>query len=80
MEGTIGDLYTTDGIQMVPAAVGRKAAQAAYDGTFKAFSLKLKFTVDEVKVLGKTSALRRSHSEGTLKVDSMDHACRSGCL
>lgn len=58
--------------QEAPAAVGREAVQAAYDGTFKALSLKLKFTVDKVKVLGKTSALLRSHSEGTLRVNGMD--------
>jgi hypothetical protein len=32
-------------------------------------SLHLKFTVDEVKLLGKHSALLRSHSEGTLEVN-----------
>lgn len=55
-----------------PAAVGRDAVTAAYDGTFKAVSLKLNFTVDEVKVLSKTSALLRSHSAGTLKINGMD--------
>lgn len=68
----IVDLYTKEGVQMAPdapAAVGREAVTAAYDGTFKAISLKLKFTVDEVKLLSKTSALLRSHSAGTLKVN-----------
>lgn len=72
---TIVDLYTKDGVQLAPdapAAIGLEAVQAAYKGTFKAISLKLKFTVDEVKVLGKNSALLRSHSDGTLKVNGID--------
>ena len=72
---TIVNLYTDDGVQMAPdapAAVGREAVKSAYDGTFKAISLKLKFTVDEVKLLGKNAALLRSHSAGTLKVNGTD--------
>lgn len=72
---SIVDLYTKDGVQMAPdapAAVGHEAVRATYDGTFKAISLKLKFNVDEIKVLGKTSALLRSHSAGTLKVNGAD--------
>ena len=71
----IVDLYAKDGVQMAPdapAAVGRDGVKAAYDGTFKAISLTLKFTVDEVKVLSKTSALLRSHSTGTLKINGTD--------
>lgn len=71
----IVELYTKDGVQMAPegpAAVGQDAIKAIYDGTFKTISLKLKFTVDEVKVLSKTSALLRSHSAGTLKVNGVD--------
>lgn len=71
----IVDLYTKDGVQMapdVPAAVGREAVRSAYEGTFKAISLKLKFTVEEVKLLSKTTALLRSHSDGTLKVNGLD--------
>lgn len=74
---TIVDLYTKDGVQMAPdapAVVGRDAVTAAYDGTFKAVSLKLNFTVDEVKVLSKTSALLRSHSAGTLKINGTDQS------
>ena len=72
---TILDLYSKDGVQMAPdapAAVGREAVKAAYDGTFKAIALNLKFTVDEVKVLGKTAALVRSRSAGTLKVNGLE--------
>lgn len=72
---SIVDLYTEDGVQMAPdapAVVGQDAVKATYDGTFKAISLKLKFNVDEIKVLSKTSALLRSHSAGTLKVNSTD--------
>ena len=71
----IVDLYTQNGVQMAPgapAAVGQDAIKATYDGTFKAISLKLKFNVDEIKVLSKTSALLRSHSAGTLKVNGTD--------
>lgn len=73
----IVNMYTKDGVQMAPdapAAVGRDAVRAAYDGTFKAIDLKLKFTVDEVRVLGKNAALLRSHSTGTLKVNGTDQA------
>ncbi len=72
---TIVNLYTDDGVQMAPdapAAVGREAVKAAYDGTFKAISLNLKFTVDEVKMLGKNAALLRSHSAGTLKINGTE--------
>lgn len=72
---TIVDLYTKGGIQMAPeapVAAGRDAVNAAYEGTFKAISLKLKFTVDEVKMLSKTSALLRTHSAGTLKVNGTE--------
>lgn len=72
---TIVDLYTKDGVQMapdMPAAVGQNSVKAAYEGTFKAISLKLKFNVDEVKILSKTSALLRSHSVGTLKVNGIN--------
>lgn len=64
-------LYAADGVQMAPdapAAVGRDALKAAYDATFKAISLNLSFTVDELKPLGKGTALLRTHSKGTLKV------------
>lgn len=72
---TILDLYSRDGVQMAPdapAAVGRDAVKAAYDGTFKAITLNLKFTVDDVKALGKTAALVRSRSAGTLKVNGVE--------
>lgn len=71
----IVDLYTKDGVQMAPdapAAVGQEGVKAAYEGTFKAISLKLKFNVDEVKLLSKNAALLRSHSVGTLKVNGID--------
>ncbi len=71
----IVDLYTKDGVQMAPdapAAAGCDAVRGAYEGTFKAISLKLKFTVEEVKLLGKSTALLRSHSNGTLKVNGID--------
>lgn len=72
---TIVQLYTADGIQMAPdfpAAVGSEAVTAAYAGTFKAISLNLTFTIDEVKLLGENTALLRSHSAGTLKVNGAD--------
>ena len=71
----IVDLYTPDGVQMAPdapAAVGRDAVTATYDDTFKAISLKLQFTVDEVKLLGRNVALLRSHSAGTITVNGTD--------
>lgn len=71
----IVDLYTKTGIQMAPeapAAVGLEAVKIAYDGTFKAISLNLKFTVDEIKVLSKNTALLRSHSDGMLKINGTE--------
>lgn len=65
-------LYTPDGVQMAPdapAAVGSTAVQAAYDGTFKAVALDLRFNVDEIKLLNRDTALLRTHSAGTLKVN-----------
>ena len=38
----------------------------------RSIALNLKFTVDEVKVLGKTAALVRSRSAGTLKVNGVE--------
>lgn len=72
---SIVDLYKADGVQMAPdapAAVGSEAIKATYAGTFKAISLNLKFTVDEVKLLSKNTALLRSHSVGTLKVNGVE--------
>lgn len=72
---TIMGLYTHDGVQMAPdapSAVGADAVRAAYDGTFKAITLKLRFAVDEVKQLGKNTALLRTHSAGTLKVNGSE--------
>jgi uncharacterized protein (TIGR02246 family) len=69
---TIVKLYTADGVQMAPdapAAVGSTAVQAAYDGTFKAVALDLQFNVDEIKLLSRDTALLRTHSAGTLKVN-----------
>lgn len=73
--GAIVKLYTADGVQMAPdyaAAVGSKAIEASYAGTFKAIALKLKFNVDEVKILGPNDALIRSHSSGTVKINGND--------
>lgn len=71
------NLYTEDGVQMAPdspPAVGRDALTAAYDGTFKAISVNLRFTVDELKSLGQGTALLRSHSVGTLKVNGKEQS------
>lgn len=68
-------VYTASGIQMAPdapAAVGTEAVRAAYDGTFKAISLKLTFTVDEIRLMGQHHALLRTHSSGTVKVNGVD--------
>ncbi|MBC2768369.1 YybH family protein [Pusillimonas minor] len=72
---TIVDLYMPDGVQMAPdapAAVGAPAVRAAYNGTFKAVAFNLDFEVDEVKVLSENTALLRTHSAGTVKVNGTD--------
>ena len=53
-------------VGLAPTGKRRLCTAHAYDGTFKAISLNLNFTVDEVKMLGKNAALLRSHSAGTL--------------
>ena len=53
-------LYTPDGVQMAPdapAAVGREGVRAAYDATFKAIALNLRFTVDDIKLVGQDAAV-----------------------
>ncbi|MEK8026848.1 YybH family protein [Pseudaquabacterium rugosum] len=65
-------LYTADGVQMAPdapAAVGHRAVQAAYDGTFKAITLDLRFDVDELRLLAPDAAVLRTHSAGTVQVN-----------
>lgn len=62
--------YIADGVQMAPAApaaVGHAGLTGAYDATFKAVSLNLNFTVDELKLLGKDWALLHTHSAGSSK-------------
>lgn len=73
----IVSLYTPEGVQMAPdapAAVGAAAVRATYDATFKAITLKLNFKVDEVKLLSENTALLRTHSAGTLKVNGANQA------
>jgi uncharacterized protein (TIGR02246 family) len=73
-------LYTDDGVLLAPdapAAVGSAALKSAYDATFKAIALNLSFTIDEIRSLGPRSALLRSRSKGTLKVQGNDQPAAS---
>ncbi|MDD0813193.1 SgcJ/EcaC family oxidoreductase [Curvibacter sp. HBC28] len=73
----IVSLYTPEGVQMAPdapAAVGAAAVRSTYDATFKAITLQLNFKVDEVKLLSENTALLRTHSAGTMKVNSAHQA------
>ena len=61
-------LYADDGIFMWefnPTVIGKPALRAAYDKVFQAITLKVKFTVEEVKQLSPDWAFARTHSEGT---------------
>ena len=71
----ITNLYTTGGVLMAPDApssVGREKIEESYKNTLKEISLKLKFNVDEVKLLNEHTALLRSHSNGTVKINGSD--------
>ena len=66
-------LYTEDGVFMPPyssSAVGLDAVSKAYDGVFRAITLKVKFTVIEVVELSREWAFARTNSAGT----TLDHA------
>ena len=65
------ELYTDDGVFMAPengAAVGTEILRKAYAGVFQAIAIKLKFHVDETKLLSPQWALLRTTSTGTVKI------------
>ena len=66
-------LYAEDGVFMPPyspSAVGFEAVRKAYDAVFKAITLNVKFTIEEVVELSPKWALARTNSTGT----TLDHA------
>jgi uncharacterized protein (TIGR02246 family) len=66
-------LYTEDGVFMPPnnsSAVGKIAVRRAYDGVFKAITLKVEFTVAELVMLSPEWAFVRTNSAGTNKINS----------
>jgi uncharacterized protein (TIGR02246 family) len=70
-------LYTADGVFMAqhyPPSVGREAVRKAYEGFFKAVKISIKFEIDEIKLLSDKSAIARTRSAFTLKVQGTDLA------
>ncbi len=67
VEGAVA-LYAPDGIfmpQNSPSSIGADAVRAAYQAVFRAITLKVKFTVAEVKQLGPDWVMARTNSAGT---------------
>ncbi len=64
-------LYADDGVFMPQhslPSVGKEAVRAAYENVFKAISLEIAFTVDEVVQLAPTWAFARTRSQGFVSV------------
>ena len=64
-------LYDEDGVFMAPhgpSSVGTTAIRQAYEGTFKAIKLTVKFDVVEVVQMGPEWAFARTNSAGTVTV------------
>lgn len=61
-------LYTGDGVFMPPysqSAIGTAAVRKAYDGVFKAITLKVKFTIAEIVEMSPNWVFARTNSAGT---------------
>jgi uncharacterized protein (TIGR02246 family) len=74
-------LYTEDGVFMAPnfqSAIGKAALRKAYDTVFKAITLKVKFTIDEVVVMSPQWAFVRTNSAGTQKINATGAASPEG--
>jgi uncharacterized protein (TIGR02246 family) len=66
-------LYTEDGVFMAPnfqSAIGKAALRQAYDAVFKAITLKVKFTIDELVMMSPRWAFVRTNSAGTQKINA----------
>jgi uncharacterized protein (TIGR02246 family) len=66
-------LYTEDGVFMAPnfqSAIGKAALRQAYDAVFKAITLRVKFTIDELVVMSPQWAFVRTNSAGTQKINA----------
>jgi uncharacterized protein (TIGR02246 family) len=66
-------LYTHDGVFMAPnnqSAIGKAALRQAYDGVFKAITLKVKFAIAELVVMAPEWAFVRTNSAGTQKINA----------
>ncbi|MES2934218.1 MAG: nuclear transport factor 2 family protein [Pseudomonadota bacterium] len=64
-------LYTDDAVLLAPdapSAVGIKAVQDAYTGTFQAIGLNISFDIAETKLLSADWALLRTNSTGFIKI------------
>jgi uncharacterized protein (TIGR02246 family) len=66
-------LYADDGVFMAPnnqSAVGKASLRQAYNAVFKAITLKVKFTIDELVVMSPQWAYVRTNSAGTQKINA----------
>ena len=69
--GAVMPLYARDGLFMAPyspSSVGETAVQKAYESTFKAIKLSVKFNVAEIVPIGTDWAFARTNSSGTVTV------------
>jgi ketosteroid isomerase-like protein len=74
-------LYTEDGVFMPPnnpSAVGKAAVRQAYDGVFKAITLKVKFIVAELVMVSPEWAFVRTSSAGTNKINATGAVAAEG--
>jgi uncharacterized protein (TIGR02246 family) len=66
-------LYAEDGVFMAPnnpSAIGKSSVRQAYDAVFKAITLKVKFTIDELVVMSPQWAFVRTNSAGTQRINA----------
>ena len=66
-------LYATDGVfmpQNSPSSIGLVAVRAAYDAVFAAITLRVEFSVQEVRQMGPDWAMARTNSAGTATVNA----------
>lgn len=64
-------LYAPDGVfmpQNSPSSVGADAVRRAYDAVFGAITLRVRFTIAEIRQLAPEWVLARTNSAGTVKI------------
>jgi len=73
---SVMQLYAEDGVFMPQhslPAIGSKSVRAAYDGVFKAITLDIKFTIDEIVQVAPDWAFARTRSNGFVTIHANGH-------